>query len=139
MYKTDEFRYLIYFITICACAMHHTIINWSYVRYTENKVLKSVVLYLIIHEFTHFTISFLVDEKCIEVAHSVDMFSDSKSVPTVRISKTTRKRCNPMGKNRLLWYPSFISSLKKCLLYYYEIFRRIPVICLTKYFKYFCI
>lgn len=54
-----------------------------------------------------------MDEKCIEVAHSVDVFSDSKSVPTVRISKTTRNRCNPMGKTRLVWFPSFISSLKK--------------------------
>jgi len=54
----------------------------------------------------------LVDEKCIEVAHSVDVFSDTKSVPTVRILKTTRNRFNPMGKNRLVWYLSFISSLK---------------------------
>lgn len=57
----------------------------------------------------------LVDEKCIEVAHSVDVFSDSKSVPTVRKLKTTRNRCNPMGKNRFVWNPIFTSSLKKCL------------------------
>lgn len=31
----------------------------------------------------------IVDEICIEVAHSVDVFSDLKLVPTVRISKTT--------------------------------------------------
>lgn len=63
----------------------------------------------------------LVDEKCIEVAHSVDVFSDTKSVPTVRILKTTRNRFNPMGKNRLVWYPSFISSLKN-VYYYFELF-----------------
>lgn len=63
----------------------------------------------------------LVDEKSIEVAHSVDVFSDTKLVPTVRISKTTRNRFNPMGKNRLVWYPSFISSLKN-VYYYIELF-----------------
>lgn len=82
----------------------------------------------------------LVDEKCIEVAHSVDVFSDSKSVPTVRISETTRNRCNPMGKNRLIRFPSFISSLKNV---YYIItsysHEGLPLICLSKYLKYLCI
>lgn len=57
-----------------------------------------------------------MDEICIEVAHSIDVFSGSKSaVPTVRISKTTRNRCNLTGKNRLWCLPQIPISPSKLL------------------------
>lgn len=82
----------------CQCVFNGEIViitpKHRRLRRTQNKVLTSI------SSTTHTKYVFvlstspnMVDEKCVEVAHSVDVYSDPKSVPTVsRYEETTRRR-----------------------------------------------